>query len=75
MEVVDRGDGGDLRLVLGAEPAARLEHVVEHLLEAGCGVADDLLGVLEAFRVVPELADRGIDLLSGVRLVRQRAAS
>jgi hypothetical protein len=31
--------------------------------------------MLEAFRMLAELTDRGIDLLSGIRLVRQRAAS
>ena len=60
-------------LVLGVKPAAGGQRGVEHALKSRRRMADDLLGVREALRVLPERAHGRVDLLGAVRLVAQRA--
>src|SRR4051794_9393722 len=67
LRILRLGGLPDLRLVGRGEPAALGEGDVQHALEAGSRVRDDLLGVREALRVA-ERVDGGVDLLGGVAL-------
>ena len=59
-------------LVRVAEPAARVERLVEDPLQPGGRVGDDLLRVAEALRVGGQRRDGGVDLLGGVASRRAR---
>src|SRR4051812_35858837 len=63
--VVLAGRAGALLLVRLAEPAARLQRLVEDPLEPGRGVGHDLLRVGEPLGVVGQRRDGGVDLLGG----------